>query len=65
MEYISAYPVYAKKLQEILGGHFGEITVAMQYMFQGLNLRGNGKYRDLLLDTATEEFAVTFSPIST
>lgn len=50
-------PVYAKKLQEVLGGHFGEITVAMQYFFQGLNTRGNGKYRDMLLDTATEELA--------
>ena len=28
-------PVYAKKLQEILGGQFGEITVMMQYLFQG------------------------------
>jgi len=50
-------PVYAKKLQEILGGMHGEITVAMQYLFQGWNLRGDGKYRDLLLDTGTEELA--------
>ncbi len=50
-------PVYAKKLQEILGGQFGEISVALQYMFQGLNTRGDGKYRDLLMDTATEELA--------
>src|SRR5690606_17842061 len=28
-------PVYAKKLQEVLGGAFGEITVMMQYLFQG------------------------------
>jgi len=27
-------PVYAKKLQEVLGGAFGEITVMMQYLFQ-------------------------------
>src|SRR3954467_11815835 len=26
--------VYARKLQEVLGGQYGEITVAMQYMFQ-------------------------------
>jgi len=26
-------PVYAKKLQEILGGQFGEISVMMQYLF--------------------------------
>jgi Mn-containing catalase len=29
-------PVYAKKLQEILGGQFGEISVAMQYLFKDL-----------------------------
>lgn len=50
-------PVYAKKLQEILGGQFGEISVAMQYLFQGWNTRGDGKYRDLLMDTGTEELA--------
>lgn len=50
-------PVYAKKLQEILGGAFGEITVMMQYLFQGWNCRGPAKYRDLLLDVGTEEMA--------
>ncbi|WP_090925579.1 manganese catalase family protein [Salibacterium qingdaonense] len=50
-------PVYAKKLQEVLGGQFGEITVAMQYLFQGWNCRGNEKYRDMLLDIGTEEMA--------
>ncbi|MFD1039601.1 manganese catalase family protein [Virgibacillus byunsanensis] len=50
-------PVYAKKLQEILGGQFGEISVAMQYLFQGWNTRGDGKYRDLLMDTGAEELA--------
>jgi len=50
-------PVYARKLQEVLGGQFGEITVAMQYLFQGWNVRGDGKYRDLLMDTGTEELA--------
>lgn len=50
-------PVYAKKLQELLGGQFGEISVAMQYLFQGWNTRGDGKYRDLLMDTGTEELA--------
>ena len=50
-------PFFAKQLQEILGGQFGEISVAMQYLFQGWNVRGNGKYKDLLLDTATEELA--------
>lgn len=50
-------PVYAKKLQEILGGQFGEISVAMQYLFQGFNSRADSKYRDLLLDIGTEEMA--------
>lgn len=50
-------PVYAKKLQEILGGQFGEMTVMMQYLFQGWNCRGEQKYRDMLLDVGTEEAA--------
>ncbi|MCP8615534.1 manganese catalase family protein [Salirhabdus salicampi] len=50
-------PVYAKKLQEVLGGQFGEITVMMQYLFQGFNCRADSKYRDLLLDIGTEEIA--------
>jgi Mn-containing catalase len=50
-------PVYAKKLQEVLGGQFGELTVMMQYLFQGWNCRGEQKYRDMLLDIGTEEMA--------
>jgi Mn-containing catalase len=50
-------PLFAKKLQEILGGQFGEISVALQYLFQGWNVRGNGKYKDLLMDTGAEELA--------
>jgi Mn-containing catalase len=50
-------PVYAKKLQEILGGQFGEMTVMMSYLFQGWNCRGPEKYRDMLLDIGTEEIA--------
>jgi Mn-containing catalase len=48
-------PVMAKHLQEIIGGQFGEMSVAMQYLFQGWNTRGNEKYKDLLMDTGTEE----------
>ncbi|WP_328988946.1 manganese catalase family protein [Kribbella sp. NBC_01245] len=48
-------PVYARKLQELIGGAFGEMTVTMQYLFQGWNCRVEGKYKDLLMDTATEE----------
>jgi len=50
-------PLYAKKLQEVLGGQWGEITVSLQYLFQGWNCRGPQKYRDMLLDIGTEEIA--------
>lgn len=48
-------PLFAKQMQEVLGGQFGEISVALQYLFQGWSVRRDGKYKDLLLDTATEE----------
>src|SRR3954469_22094095 len=48
-------PVYAHKLQELIGGAFGEMTVTMQYLFQGWNCRMTGKYKDLIMDIATEE----------
>jgi Mn-containing catalase len=48
-------PLYAMKLQELVGGAFGEMTVALQYLFQGWNTRIPGRYKDLILDTATEE----------
>src|ERR671939_807061 len=48
-------PIFAKMLQEPLGGQWGEISVMMTYLFQGWNCRGPAKYRDMLLDTATEE----------
>lgn len=48
-------PVMARRLQEILGGQWGEMSVMNMYLFQGWNARGNDKYKDLLLDTATEE----------
>lgn len=47
---------YARKLQEVIGGQYGEITVAMQYSFQAWNSHIPGKYRDLLFSTAAEEF---------
>ncbi|MCM3660050.1 manganese catalase family protein [Georgenia satyanarayanai] len=48
--------VYARKLQEVLGGQYGEITVAMQYAFQGWNMHIPGKYRDLVFGIGAEEF---------
>lgn len=50
-------PIFARQLQEVLGGQFGEISVMMQYLFQGWNCRGPQKYRDMLLDIGTEEIA--------
>jgi Mn-containing catalase len=47
--------VYAKKLQELIGGPYGEMTVMMQYLFQGWNCRGPAKYKDMMLDIGTEE----------
>jgi Mn-containing catalase len=48
-------PVYAARLQELIGGQYGEITVMMQYLFQGWNCRLPGKYKDMLHDIGTEE----------
>lgn len=48
--------VYARKLQEVLGGQYGEITVAMQYGFQAWDMHLPGKYRDLLFGIGAEEF---------
>src|SRR3982751_803086 len=50
-------PLYARKLQEVLGGQWGEMSVMMTYLFQGWNCRGPQKYRDMLLDIGTEEIA--------
>lgn len=48
--------VYGRKLQEVLGGQYGEITVSMQYAFQAWNAHIPGKYRDLLFGIGSEEF---------
>jgi len=50
-------PLFARRLQEVLGGQWGEISVMMGYLFQGWNCRGPMKYRDMLLDIGTEEIA--------
>jgi Mn-containing catalase len=47
--------VYARKLQEVLGGQYGEITVALQYQFQAWNMHIPGKYRDLVYGIGAEE----------
>lgn len=49
-------PLMAKRVQELIGGQYGEMSVAMQYLFQGWGVReGNEQYKDLLLDIGTEE----------
>jgi Mn-containing catalase len=47
--------VYARKLQEVLGGQYGEISVALQYQFQAWNAHMPGKYRDLIFGVGAEE----------
>ncbi len=41
--------------QELLGGHYGEVSVMMQYLMQGFTCKGAPKYRDMLLEIGTEE----------
>lgn len=48
-------PLFARALQQAIGGVEGEIRVAMQYFFQAMGARGNPKFRSLLLNTAAEE----------
>ena len=50
-------PQFAKMLQQAIGGIEGEMRVCMQYLFQAWNAKGPEKYRDMLLDTGTEEMA--------
>jgi manganese catalase len=48
-------PLFARMLQQAIGGIEGEIRVCFQYFFQAWGSRGPVKYRDMLLNTATEE----------
>ena len=48
-------PLFARALQQAIGGVEGEIRVMMQYLFQAWGQRGPKKYRDMLLATGTEE----------
>jgi Mn-containing catalase len=50
-------PQFAKLLQQAIGGVEGEIRVCLQYLFQAWNSRGPKKYRDMLLETGTEEIS--------
>jgi len=48
-------PVYARQLQELIGGQWGEISVMLGYLFQAWNSRAPIKYRDMTFDIGTEE----------
>jgi Mn-containing catalase len=48
-------PIFARALQQAIGGVEGEIRVMLQYLFQAWGQRGPKKYRDMLLATGTEE----------
>ncbi|GAA0569720.1 manganese catalase family protein [Craurococcus roseus] len=48
-------PGFARASQQAIGGVEGEIRVMMQHMFQAWGSRGPKKYRDMLLNTGTEE----------
>lgn len=50
-------PAFARMLQQAIGGVEGEIRVMLQYLFQAWGSRGPTKYRDMLLETGTEEIA--------
>jgi Mn-containing catalase len=53
----SPNPVFARQLQQAIGGIEGEIRVATQYLFQAWGSRGPARYRDMRLETGTEELA--------
>ncbi|HKG38071.1 MAG TPA: manganese catalase family protein [Conexibacter sp.] len=48
-------PVFARMLQQAIGGPEGEMRVMNQYLFQAWGARGPKKYRDMLIHTGTEE----------
>ncbi len=50
-------PIFARAMQQAIGGVEGEIRVMMQYLFQAWGQRGPKKYRDMLLSVAAEEIS--------
>jgi Mn-containing catalase len=50
-------PQFARLLQQAIGGIEGEIRVCLQYLFQAWGNRGPQKYRDMLMETGTEEIS--------
>lgn len=50
-------PHFAKMLQQAIGGIEGEMRVCLQYLFQAWGCRGPTRYREMLLETGTEEIS--------
>lgn len=50
-------PIFARAMQQAIGGVEGEVRVMMQYLFQAWGQRGPKKYRDMLLAVAAEEIS--------
>ncbi len=50
-------PIFARAMQQAIGGVEGEIRVMMQYLFQAWGQRGPKKYREMLLAVAAEEIS--------
>src|SRR3978361_1786646 len=48
-------PIFAKALQQAIGGGEGEIRVCLQYMFQGWGNQRHRPHQHILLNTGTEE----------
>jgi Mn-containing catalase len=48
---------YARRLEDVLGGQYQEIGVAMHYMFQPWDMHVPGRYRDLVFGLGTEQVA--------
>ncbi|TDW21357.1 manganese catalase family protein [Kribbella kalugense] len=48
---------YARRLEDVLGGQYDEIAVAMHYMFQPWDMHVPGRYRDLVFGLGSEQVA--------
>jgi Mn-containing catalase len=51
-------PEAARAVQELMGGHYGEMSTVMNYTFQSFNFRGKDKLKpfyDLVANISTEE----------
>ncbi|TDU91202.1 manganese containing catalase [Kribbella voronezhensis] len=48
---------YARRLEDVLGGQYDEVGVAMHYMFQPWDMHVPGRYRDLVFGLGAEQVA--------